>query len=310
MKELKGLFTALVTPFNENGIDIQGLKENIESQIENGVDGIFVLGTTGESPTLTKKERNEVIHTAVETAQKRVPVLVGTGTNCTKTTYERTEDAKNLGADCAVIVLPYYNRPTQEGIYRHIHAVHSNVEFPLCLYNVPKRTGITLEFETILRLAALPRVIGLKDCTGDLKQLKDIIKALSEIDTSFSILSGDDYLCSAMIQQGARGLMSVASNLIPKTISQLVHSCLNGDTSTRDQLQLRLLPLFNALSLESNPIPIKTAMNLWGLPAGPCRLPLCEMNKKNLNALAHQLKEYENLKPFKDLEKQKIKSLA
>ncbi|MEC7839376.1 MAG: 4-hydroxy-tetrahydrodipicolinate synthase [Chlamydiota bacterium] len=293
MSLLKGTITALVTPFNEQGIDFEGLCENIEFQINSGVEGLLILGTTGETPTLTRKERVEIIKTTVEQVKGRVTVIVGTGTSCTKTTFDRTEEAQTLGANCALIVTPYYTCPTQEGIYRHYQAIHDNIDIPICLYNNPKRTGSVIETETILRLSKLPRIIAIKDSTGSLNQMKEVIGSNAEI----TLLAGDDSRAHAMIQHQAKGLISVASNLIPSTIKQLVDCSLNGENQTATELNNHLKNLFDALTIESNPIPIKEAMNQWALPAGPCRLPLWEMASANKEILQETLSKYEDLKP-------------
>lgn len=297
MLNLHGLITALITPFNSNGVDILGLRNNIRFQINSGVNGIFVLGSTGEASTLTKNERKEVIKIAVEESKGLVPVFVGTGTNCTKTTFEHTDEAKNLGANCVVIVTPYYNLPSQEGLYRHFQAIHSNCEIPICLYNNPFRSTVKLENETILRLAQLPRIIGLKDSSGNLNKFREL-KVLLPMHRNepFFLMAGDDGNALEFIQEGARGLFSVASNLIPKKMKELIDLALNNETNIAASLLNDLRDLFKGLFLESNPTAVKAAMSLWNMPSGPCRLPLCEISDYNLNKLKNILSEYEELK--------------
>lgn len=296
MLNLQGVITALITPFNSQGIDSHGLRSNIQFQINSGVNGIFVLGSTGEAATITKNERREVIKIAVEEAKGLVPVFVGTGTNCTKTTFEYTDEAKNLGANCAVIVTPYYNRPSQEGLYRHFQAIHSNCEIPICLYNNPFRSVVNLENETILRLAQLPRIIGLKDSTGNIEKFKEL-NSLLPIHRShpFYLLAGDDDKALEFIQEGAKGLFSVASNLIPKKIKELINLALNKEYEKAFDLNNYLKDFLKAIFIEANPTAVKTAMTLWNIPAGPCRLPLCEINDTNLNTLKEILQKYEEL---------------
>ncbi len=290
MSVIQGNITALITPSNSNGVDLNGLRENIDYQLHCGVDGLLILGTTGESPTMTRKERTEVIKTTVRAAKGKALIMVGTGTNCTKTTFERTEEAQILGADCALIVTPYYNCPSQEGIYRHVQAIHANVELPICLYNHPKRTGTPMETSTIKRLAALPRVIAIKDATGDTRQMH-------EINDNLSVIAGDDTLALEMIENGADGVISVVSNLIPKSITELINAAREGRSDAAREIYQRINPLLDALTLETNPIPIKTAMTAWDLAAGPCRLPLWEMEADLKERLLKVLAEYEDLKP-------------
>lgn len=291
MDSLSGTITACITPFVDDSIDINGLRENIEYQISGGVDGILVLGTTGETPTLSGNECEDVIRTAVTLSKGKTAVWVGTGTNSTKTTIENTRIAEELGADVALVVTPYYNCPTQEGIYQHILAVHENTNIPMCLYNIPKRTGLTMDTETILRLAKLPRVVAIKDATGNLNQLQEIISA-SHPEATLSIFSGDDALTVPMMAMGAVGLISVASNLIPETIVSMVKAARDGDFVKARQYHYDILPLMKAFFIEANPIPIKAAMKLWDMPSGRCRLPLTEIEEDNLRILSSILQKY------------------
>lgn len=296
MREISGTITACVTPFNDQGVDYPGLRENLEEQIRQGVNGILVLGTTGETPTLSHEERIEIIRLAVAVGKGKTAIWVGTGANSTEATVANTIEAEELGADVALIVTPYYNCPTQEGIYQHIRAVHNRTNIPICLYNIPKRTGTMIETATIMRLAQLERVVALKDATGSISQLQELIQAFGS-DHPLAILSGDDALTFPMIALGARGLVSVASNLIPGEMVRLVNSALNNDFEVARSIHYSLLPLFKAFFIESNPIPIKAAMRLWDLPAGPCRLPMTEMEEDNLRTLSTILQRYEHLHP-------------
>ncbi len=296
MTDVSGTITACITPFNDEGVDYAGLRENLKEQIRQGVDGILVLGTTGETPTLSHEERVEIIKIAVAVGKGKVAVWVGTGSNSTEMTVANTIEAEELGVDVALVVTPYYNCPTQEGVYQHIRAVHDRTSLPICLYNVPKRTGTMIETATILRLAQLERVVALKDATGSINQLQELVHSFGE-NHPLSILSGDDALTFPMITLGARGLVSVASNLIPGEMVRLVNSVINGNIEEAREIHYSLLPLFKAFFIEANPIPIKAAMTLWDLPAGQCRLPMTEMEEDNLRALSTILQRYVNLHP-------------
>lgn len=286
--ELKGTVTAMVTPFIHQEIDERGLIANIHHQIEQGVNGILVLGSTGETATLSKDEQKEVISIAIREAKNKVPVWVGTGTNCTKTTIENTQKAKDLGADVALIVAPYYNKPAQEGIYRHFEMIAQNVEIPIVVYNVPGRCGVNIETFTLERIAQLPNIAGVKDASGNVSQVGDVIQTIVKKYPNFLVFSGDDILTLPMMCLGAHGVISVASNLIPKEVISLVKSALQGDFIQAREIHYQLQSLFKAIFIETNPVPIKTAMNLCGFSAGPCRLPLVELTTDNLKTL-HEL---------------------
>jgi 4-hydroxy-tetrahydrodipicolinate synthase len=296
MKGVNGTITACITPFNAEGVDYVGLRENLEQQISQNIDAILVLGTTGETPTLTHEERVKIIKIAVAVGKGKTAVWVGTGTSSTETTIANTLEAEELGADVALVVTPYYNCPTQEGLYQHMRAVHDQTNIPICLYNVPKRTGTMIETPTVLRLAELSRIVAVKDATGNLSQLQELISIFGN-DHPLTILSGDDVLTVPMIAMGAQGLVSVASNLIPAAIVRLVNAARNDDITEARNQHYSLLPLFKTLSIEANPIPIKAAMTLWEMPAGPCRLPLSEIEEDNLRTLSSILQRYEHLHP-------------
>lgn len=287
--ELKGTVTAMVTPFFDQEIDERGLVVNIRYQIEQGVNGILLLGTTGEGSTLSSDERMQVTTIAVREAKGIVPIWVATGTNCTKTTIENTKLAKNLGADVALIVTPYYNKPTQEGIYRHFEAIATNVEIPIVVYNIQGRCGVNIETDTLCRIAGLPHIAGVKETSGNVSQAGNVIGTIVGKYPDFLVFSGDDILTLPMMALGAHGVVSVASNLVPNQVALLVRAALDGDFVRAKVIHHQLLPFFKAIFMETNPIPIKTAMSLCGMPSGACRLPLVEMAPDNLNSLQQLL---------------------
>lgn len=268
---MRGLYTAIITPFKRDGsLDAEGLRENIAFQLESGVDGIVALGSTGEAATLTPEEKERVIVIAGEEIKGRVPLMVGTGCFSTAETVKRTKRAQALGADFALIITPYYNRPTQEGIFRHYSEVTKECDLPVMLYNNPGRTATALELATIERLAALPGIIGIKESSGSIEMVKEIVQALP----GFIVMSGDDNLALESLKAGALGLISVLGNLMPKEVRAL----LEGQP-------VDLTPFINATRLESNPIPIKAMMEEAGMRAGPTRLPLCELHECNRQAI-------------------------
>lgn len=287
--KLKGTITALITPFINGELDEEGLAYNIGYQIAQGIDGILLLGTTGESSTLSLEEQNRVISIAVGEANGEVPVWVGTGSYCTKQTIEKTKRAKDLGADVALIVTPYYNKPTQEGIYRHFEAVATNVEMPIVIYNIPGRCGTNIETATLLRIAGLPNMIGVKEASGNINQAGDVLHTIVEKYPQFLVFSGDDALTLPMMALGAVGIVSVVSNLVPFQVIALVNAALQGRFDLAREIHYKLLPLYKTAFVETNPIPIKTAMNLCGMPSGECRLPLYQMAPENLTILKRLL---------------------
>lgn len=285
LKPLKGLYTALITPFKNDALDVLALRKQVQFQIANRVDGIIPIGTTGESSTLTPDERKEIINVCVEEAEGRVPVIIGCGTNCTRTTISNVEQAKNMGADGALLITPYYNKPTQEGLFLHFKAVAESSDFPLILYNCPGRTGVTLEVETVLRLTKFSTIIGIKDATGQTQHISRLMRHLRNDTSAFTVLSGDDSLTLPMMSLGATGVISVVSNLIPGLMGKLVRSLDSGDYERARRFHFNLLPFMEAAFIETNPIPIKAAMNLYGMQAGDCRLPLTKIQDKHLDQL-------------------------
>jgi 4-hydroxy-tetrahydrodipicolinate synthase len=268
-----GLYTALITPFKDGKIDEVALEKLIEFQIKNGVDGIVPCGTTGESPTLTHEENNLVIDLAIKIANKRVKVIAGTGSNSTAEAIMMTNHAKESGADGCLIVAPYYNKPTQEGLYQHFKAINDNCDVPLIVYNIPGRSVINISDETLARLAKLRNITGIKDATGDLARVASL-KLL--VDKNFSIISGEDATAVGFNAMGGCGVISVTSNIAPKLCSDLQKATQIGDYKKAVAIQDQLTSLHAAMFCETNPIPVKYAASLMGLCAMEIRLPLTE----------------------------------
>lgn len=292
--KLRGTFTAMITPFKGNLLDEEGLISNIHHQLHAGVSGLVLLGTTGETPTLTPDEQRRVIEIGVREAKGKTLIIVGTGSNATQVSIENTTRAKDLGADIALVVAPYYNKPTQEGIYRHFEALTHAVDLPVIVYNIPGRTGVNIETPTLLKMAQLPHIIGVKESSGNLDQAADILCNTLKNNPDFSVLSGDDAATLPMMALGADGVISVVSNLVPSSMVALVNAALCGDYGAARALHHELLPLCRAAFLETNPAPIKEAMNVCGLPAGTCRLPLCEMradHRKKISDLVLEMQQ-------------------
>ena len=271
----QGTITALVTPFRDGKVDTEALAALTERQVAAGVDGIVVCGTTGEAATLTTEEYEHVVRTVVETVGHRIPVIAGTGTNSTDRTIQATRRAKALGVDAALVVTPYYNKPTQEGLYRHYASVAESAGLPIVLYNVPSRTGCNLAPETASRLAELEEVVALKEASGNWNQIYDVIDRCGD---RLSILSGDDALTMPMLLAGAQGVVSVTSNVVPEQMAEMVRAARNAEVAKARELHYQLLPLMRALFLETNPIPAKKALALLGLCSEEVRLPLWEMS--------------------------------
>lgn len=292
---LGGLVTAMVTPFIDGHLDLKGLSSNIQHQLSQGVDGILVLGTTGEASTLTHEEHERIIAFAVAETAGRVPVWVGTGSYCTQQTIEKTKRAKSLGADVALIVTPYYNRPGQEGIYRHFEAVAHNVDIPIVVYNIPGRCGTNIETSTMRRIAKLPNIVGVKEASSSIHQVGDVLQMIATESPNFKVFSGDDLLTLPLMALGAVGVVSVVSNLIPERIKALVTAAAEGNFALARDLHFELMPLYKAAFIETNPVPIKAAMQLCGMPAGSCRLPLYQMSDENTRFMHQLLEQYQLL---------------
>ena len=286
-----GTFTALVTPFRNNQIDEQAFASLVEAQVAGGVTGIVPVGTTGESPTLDHEEHLRVIGLAVKAARGRVKVMAGTGSNCTKEAIEYTVAAEMLGADSVLLVAPYYNKPTQEGLYRHYKAIAQATKLPIMLYSIPGRCGIEIAVETVARLAAdCPNIVAIKEAGGNVER---VIALKKVVPASFEILSGDDGLTVSFMKEGAVGVVSVASNIVPREVSDLVGTALAGRWDEAQALHDRMAELFTNLFIESNPAPIKQALAWQDRMTADVRMPLCEMqpaSQEKLRATLRALK--------------------
>ena len=289
MKALKGAITALVTPMKDNGdIDYDGFRKLIAVQIEAGIDGLLPLGTTGETPTLNDDEEEKLIKSAVEENRGRVPLIIGAGSNSTRHMENYVKRARDLGADAALVVTPYYNKPNDSGLIKHFE-IAASVGLPVIIYNIASRTGRNIPTPLMEKIAAIPGIAGVKEASGDINQIMEVIDriALPRKNTAnpFWVLSGDDGITLPLIALGGDGLISVISNLVPKKIKALVHACLSGNFEEGKKLHYELLPLIKTAFVEVNPVPIKAAMNWAGLPAGPVRLPLGPLAESSEQAL-------------------------
>jgi len=285
----EGSSVALVTPFKNGRVDEQKLGELIEFHIQSGTDGIVPCGTTGESATLSYEEHNRVIEATVEMVNGRVWVLAGTGSNSTDEAIALTRHAKAAGADGALMITPYYNKPTQEGLYRHYQAAALAVDLPLVLYNVPGRTSVNLLPQTVARLMEFDNIVAIKEGTGSLQQISDIVHLCGK---RLCILSGDDFTAYPTLMVGGRGVISVTANIVPADMAQMVHAALNGDFVAANKLHQKIYPLHGVLFLETNPAPVKTALSLMGKCRDELRLPLCPLSNENLLRLKNVLSDY------------------
>ena len=290
----RGAFTALVTPFRNGEVDVEALQGLVEFQISQGIDGLVPCGTTGESPTLSEEEDRLVIETVVSVVNGRVPVVAGTGSNNTESAIKYTKMAEEVGADASLQVAPYYNKPTQEGLYRHFAAIAERTSLPLVLYNIPGRTGVAISAETIARLAQISGIVGVKDSTLSMNAVSDVRHLCGE---EFSILSGDDPMTLPLMSLGGVGVISVASNVAPAAVSEKVRALNSGDAERGRELHYELLPLFRALFVETNPIPVKAAVSLLGLCSDEMRLPLVPMSGQNLDRLREVMESTPHLLP-------------
>jgi 4-hydroxy-tetrahydrodipicolinate synthase len=289
----EGLSTALITPFRDDAVDEDALRELVERQIAAGVDQLVPCGSTGESATLSHIEHGKVIEIVVAAARGRVAVLAGTGSNNTREAIELTQHAKAVGADGALLISPYYNKPTQEGIYEHYRAVAEQTQFPLVTYNIPGRTGSNIAPSTLARLADVPHIVGVKEACGDIGQIADVVALCQD---EFAVLSGDDALTLPILSVGGHGAISTASNVAPEAVGELIRACRENDFDRAREIHFRLLPLFEALFLEANPIPLKCALQLMGLIHSPeVRLPLTPITEGNRERLQAALKDLGHL---------------
>ena len=283
-----GSFVAIVTPFRKGKIDEQTFGSLIEWQIANGTNGIVPCGTTGESATLSYEEHNRVIELTVQVVNRRVPVIAGTGSNSTDEAIALTRHAKRAGADGALLITPYYNKPTQEGLYRHYKAVADAVDLPLVLYNIPIRTGVNMLPATIARLSAIKNVVGVKEGSGSVQQASDIVQLCGE---RLTVLAGDDALTLPIMAVGGKGVVTVTANLLPTDMANLVKAFAMGKIEEARKIHLKLSPLFAALFYETNPIPVKEALGMMGKIDPELRLPLCAMATDTREKLARVLKD-------------------
>ena len=275
--KMQGVYTALITPFTDDGdICTKTLKNLVHIQEKSAVDSVVVLGTTGEPASLRDSERELIISCAVEELKGKVPVMVGCGAPSTRKTIELAKRAVDLGADSIQIILPYLVKPTQEGLYKHFEAICNAIKLPICVYNIPGRTSVNLEVQTLERIAELPNIIGVKECSGNFQQITDIIERICLKKQNFTMVCGDDPVTLPMMAQGAHGVMSVISNIVPKATVQLIRAIQEGNLALAQSLSFSLKPLAQAVSVESNPIPIKYMMRLLHLDSGHVRLPLTE----------------------------------
>ena len=285
----KGALVAIVTPFKNGQVDEEALRELIEFQITNGTDGIVPCGTTGESATLTHEEHDRVIEITIDAVGKRVPVIAGTGSNSTAEALRLTKHAFEAGADGALIVCPYYNRPTQEGLYQHFKMIADSVPIPIIPYNVPSRTGVNLLPETVMKLAKIKNIVGIKEASGSIKQASDIIGLCGD---GFAVLSGDDIFTLPLLAMGGAGIISVLSNVAPADMAGLVDAFASGDLAEAKALHHKMSPLIDALFMEVNPIPVKAALSLMGRIKYEYRLPLCKMSDTNFDKLRKVMVDY------------------
>jgi len=286
----QGAMVAIVTPFKDGRVNETALRQLIEFQIANGTQGIIPCGTTGESPTLSFQEHERVIEITVEQTNKRVPVIAGTGSNNTDEALRLTRHAKEAGADGALMICPYYNKPTQEGLYRHFKKVAESVDIPIVLYNIPGRSAVNMEADTIARLAKIDNIVGVKEASGSMRQITDII---AKCGSDFVVLSGEDFLTFPLLCVGGKGVISVVSNVAPRDMSDLCNLYFAGRFAEAQKLYYRLLPLCHALFIETNPAPVKTALAMMNkLDNDEVRLPLAPMSEANRERLRKELQAY------------------
>jgi len=288
MSIFQGSAVAIVTPFNEQGVNFKKLEELLEWHVKEGTDAIVICGTTGEATTMTEKEKKDTIKFTVDVINKRIPVIAGTGSNNTASAISMSKYAESVGADGLLVITPYYNKTTQKGLVKHFSAINSEVKTPIILYNVPGRTGVNIAPNTLVELSKLSNVVGIKEASGNISQVVQM-KALCR--DSIDIYSGNDDQIVSIMALGGKGVISVLANIIPGTVHEITEKCLNGNYKEALNIQLDTLALTNTLFVETNPIPVKTAMNLMGFEVGCLRLPLCEMESKNEDLLKAVLKD-------------------
>lgn len=285
----RGSIVAIVTPFNDGRFDEEAFSKLIEWHISKGTNAIVPCGTTGESATLDYEEHYRVIEVAVKTVNKRIPVIAGTGANSTDESIMITKKAKELGADAALLVAPYYNKPTQEGLYRHYKSVAEAVDIPIVLYNVPGRTAVNILPTTVARLAEIDNIVAIKEATGDMKQVSEIIRLCGD---KITVLSGDDFTTLTLLTLGGKGVISVTANIVPHEVSEMCRLWEEGNIEEARRLHYKLEPLNQAMFIETNPIPVKTALAMMGKIKEEFRLPLCEMSGANKEKLRTILADF------------------
>ncbi len=282
-RTFQGSLVAMVTPFRNGAVDEVALRELVEFHVKNGTDGLIPCGTTGESPTLSHAEHKRVVEIVIETAARRIPVIAGTGSNSTAEAIDMTVHAAKAGADGALLVSPYYNKPTQQGLYEHFAAIAAAAPgLPLILYNIQSRTAVNIETDTVARLAQIPNIVGVKEASGSLDQMTSVILACGP---DFSVVSGDDSLTLPLMAVGGKGVISVLANLLPREVAELTHAALDGDWKRAREVHWKLFPICRAMFMETNPIPIKEAMAMVGMIRAEWRLPMCPMSDANRDRL-------------------------
>jgi 4-hydroxy-tetrahydrodipicolinate synthase len=286
-RSFQGSLVAMVTPFRDGKVDETKLAELVDFHVANGTDGLVPCGTTGESPTLSHEEHKRVVEVVIQAANGRIPVVAGTGSNSTAEAIAMTVHAAKAGAAGALLVSPYYNKPTQEGLYQHFRAIaEAAPDLPLIVYNIPGRTAVNVETDTLARLAEIPSIVGVKEASGNLDQMTAVILACGP---DFSVLSGDDSLTLPLMAVGGRGVISVIANFLPRDVADLTHAALEGDWKRARDLHHRLYPICKAAFIETNPIPVKEAMAMLGMIRAEWRLPMCPMTAPNRDRLRKAL---------------------
>lgn len=288
MAIFEGSGVALITPFKDNGVDFEKLKELLEWHVKEGTDAIIICGTTGEATTMTEKEKKDVIKFTVDTINKRIPVIAGSGSNNTLAAIEMSKYCESVGVDGLLVITPYYNKTNSKGLFKHFEAINNSVNTPIIVYNVPGRTGVNITPENLVKLSSLSNVVAIKEASGNISQVAKIAAMCKDID----IYSGNDDQIIPIMSLGGKGVISVLANVIPNKVHKMTRDYLNGNVKEACNIQLDTLELTNNLFIETNPIPVKTALNLIGKKVGPLRLPLYDMDEKNENTLKETLKKY------------------
>ncbi|WP_194190596.1 4-hydroxy-tetrahydrodipicolinate synthase [Clostridium chrysemydis] len=289
MAIFEGSGVALVTPFNENGVNFEKLKELLEWHVSMGTDAIVICGTTGEATTMTTEEKKEVIKFTVDVINKRIPVIAGTGTNNTSASIEMSKYAESVGVDCLLVITPYYNKTNTKGLFKHFEAINDAVNIPIMLYNVPSRTNMNISPSMVLELSKLKNIVAVKEASGNFSQIAEIRALLGD---KIDIYSGNDDQIVPVMSLGGKGVISVLANVVPKEVHEMTKAYLNGECKKALDIQIETLNLSNSLFLETNPIPVKTALNLMGKEVGPLRLPLYEMDETLKETLIKNLKNH------------------